>query len=258
MKLKIKLMLLFSWFWVFSCTIAYAETYPAVLDWSDRIELSLPVSGPVDRVNVVDGQYVKKGTLLLVLGQSLFQANLIQAKSLVTQEQEDQAEARRELDRGKELFDRTAISIRDFKLIKIAFVQADARLRGAQAALAKAQMDLQYSRMRAPFDALILKRLVSPGQAVVSHYRVQPLIVVARANKMIARVQLSASQLSKLKKDDIAKVLVNGKVLSARVKYLGMEPVPGQQQAIYNVEMEFNRDTESTLRKGQSVKVELP
>jgi len=258
MKSKIKLILLVTWIGLFSCRNVYAATYPAILDWSDRVELSLPTSGPVDQVKVVEGQVVKRGTLLLTLGQPSFQANLIMAKSHVTQEQESQAEAKRELDRGKELFDRTSISVRDFKLIQIAFAQADAKLRGAQAALVKAQIDLKFSRVTAPYDALVLKLLVQKGQAVSSRYRAAALMVVARANKMIARTQLSASQLTGLKTGDKASVIINGKTVAGRIKRLAMEPVPGQQQAIYDVDVEFDREPDSGIRKGQSAKIVLP
>ena len=257
MKLKLLLMSLIMGSWVTSGMV-YAETYPAILDWSDRIVLSSPASGSVDRVNVVEGQFVKKGSLLVILSQRLFKANLVQAKSTLERELEDQAEAKRELERGKELFDRTSISVRDFKLIQIAYAKADARLRAARAALVNARLDLEYSHIRAPFDSLIIKRLVNPGQAVVSRYQAQPLIVVARANRMVARTQLSASQLSGIKRGDKAVVLINGKEVSAIVKKLGMEPVTGQKQAIYDVVVEFNRKKESHLRKGQAVKIMLP
>ena len=51
-----------------------AADVPVVLYWSQRVELSPPVSGIVQTVNVEAGQQVKKGQVLLSLDNVAFQA----------------------------------------------------------------------------------------------------------------------------------------------------------------------------------------
>ena len=58
-----------------------AESYPAELAWAGQVELSVPVSGVVDEVNVQAGQAVAADSLLLSLDTGVFRANLAAAEA---------------------------------------------------------------------------------------------------------------------------------------------------------------------------------
>jgi len=49
----------------------YAADISATLHWAGRVELSLPVSGVVQAVHVEAGDMVKKGQVLLALGNTI-------------------------------------------------------------------------------------------------------------------------------------------------------------------------------------------
>ena len=87
-----------------------ARDIEAVLDWQQRVELGTLLDGMVNKVNVEVGQRVSRGTLLIELDQRENQAQLAWAEAQVAVARLQQDEARRELDRSLELYDRTLLS----------------------------------------------------------------------------------------------------------------------------------------------------
>ena len=87
-----------------------AKEIPALLDWQQRMELGTLLDGMVSKVNVGIGQQVNRGSLLIELDQREIQARLAWAESRVAAAKLQQDEARRELDRSLELYDRTLLS----------------------------------------------------------------------------------------------------------------------------------------------------
>jgi multidrug efflux system membrane fusion protein len=87
-----------------------AKDIQAVLDWQQRVELGTLVDGMITKVNVMVGQQVSRGSLMIELDQREVQARLAWAESRVAVTKLEQDEARRELDRSLELYDRTLLS----------------------------------------------------------------------------------------------------------------------------------------------------
>ncbi|MCU7815928.1 MAG: biotin/lipoyl-binding protein [Candidatus Thiodiazotropha sp. (ex Rostrolucina anterorostrata)] len=88
-----------------------AQDLEAVTDWSNRVELTTLASGMVGRVNVAVGATVSRGELLLELDQRRFKTKLAAAESRLEAATQQNSEAKRELDRALELYDRTLLRI---------------------------------------------------------------------------------------------------------------------------------------------------
>lgn len=236
---------------------ANAEEVAAVLEWAKRVELTTPVSGRVEKIKVNVGDTVKKGAVLLSLDQREFKGNVVQAQAGKVKAEEKFAEARRELERAKELFDRTVISVHELQLVKIAYATANAELSEAQAKLNLARLHLEYSTLRAPFNARVIGRSVEVGQTVVTRLQATPLLVLAAKGHMIARAKVSGDVLDRVSPGKNIKVKVGGKSYNAMVKNMGQEPVKGSgKQALYTLDAEFPVD--GHYRKGQPAVIVLP
>ena len=138
---------------------AWAESLPATLQWSQRVELSPRVSGIVREVGVNAGDRVRKGRSLLTLDTAPYQAQVAESRAAVAHFTEEMAEAQRDLIRTQELYDRTVISTSELDQAKLRQARAKAQLDGAQARLARERQDLADSALRAPFDAIVVARL---------------------------------------------------------------------------------------------------
>jgi multidrug efflux system membrane fusion protein len=169
---------------------AYAGEAWGVIYREGRTSLSLPVSGVVAEVLVEKGQQVKQGDTLLKLDSRYAKARLQAARARVARFLPGRNEAKREMERAMELYDRTVLSDVELEQTKIDYAQKNAELEEARAQETEARLDLEYSVLKAPFDLVVLDNHVVAGQAVVNDFHAVPLIEVAR-NSVAVHARLS-------------------------------------------------------------------
>ena len=233
---------------------AMATDLPATLQWSQRVELAAPVSGVVQKVYVDVGDRVKKGQVLVALDATAYSAGGAEAKAEVAHAQEEGRDAKRNLDRVQELYNRTVISMTELEQAQLRNVRAQSQLQEAQAKLTTNQKKLSDAAVRAPFDGVVLARQVESGQAVASQLQPQPLIVIARAGEMVARARASLAQVDQFKAGQAATVAVGQKSYSGKIRTLGLEPVAGKDE--YLVDVLF--PVREVLRAGTPATVRIP
>lgn len=235
----------------------YALDIPASLHWSKRVELGTPVSGIIKTVVANIGDKVNKGDVLIKLDDRKYVAALNKAKARVKDLNEKHKEAKRELDRALELYDRTVLSDHDLQTAKNAKVAADSEYATANAELVTAKLNLEYASIRAPFKALVLQRKAELGQVVVSQLKPETLITIAAAGEMIARGYIEQGDLNGQLRGHSATVIVAGKHYAGKVKHVGLEPVKLDKRGIYyEIDIVFNIG-ERILRAGQQVTIKL-
>jgi len=145
---------------------------------ADKVELTTRVSGVVVDVLVKPGQRVKKGTVLLRLDRTVLQARLDEATAEQTRAQADEADAKRELERSQELFDRTVSSTSELEAATLRHVRAQAALSGANARRVIAQKNLQDAELKAPFDGVVSAIPGRPGTVVAADCQPKPLVIL--------------------------------------------------------------------------------
>jgi len=179
-------------------TSSIAGEAPGVLYWDNRTNLSLPVSGVVEEVLVSNGQVIKQGDVLLKLDTRRVKAQLQAARARLSRFKPGRDEAKRELERAEELFDRTVLSEVELQQARIDFSEKDAALQEVRAQVIEASLDLEYSELKAPFDLVVLNVHAIKGQAVINRLQAMPLIEVAE-NRLAAVIFLPPSKLSAVK-----------------------------------------------------------
>jgi RND family efflux transporter MFP subunit len=152
----------------------------ASLSWAaDKLELTTRVSGVVDEVLVKTGQRVKKGTVLLRLGKTVLQARLDEATAEQARAQADEADARRELDRAQELFNRTVSSTSELEAATLRHARAQAALAAAGARRVIAQKDLDDADLMAPIDGVVSALPGGPGTVVTADCQPKTLVILS-------------------------------------------------------------------------------
>ena len=96
--------------------IIHAESYPAALNWSKRMELSTPISGVVKEVLVSAGDKIGKGAVVLRLDDAVFKAQLDAAQAALHSSDENLKESQRELQRTTEMYNRTLLADHDLQV----------------------------------------------------------------------------------------------------------------------------------------------
>lgn len=227
----------------------------AVLDWSQRVELSTLVDGMVSRVNVKPGAAVARGSLLVELDQRGIQARLAWAEAQASAAKQLQAEARRELNRSLDLYDRTLLSDHERKQAEIGAAMADAQFRKAEAELTDIRLRRDYSRINAPFEGIVVEVHVHPGQALVNRFKPMPVVTLV-ADGMKAVAQVDSVLAAELKAGDAVKVGVRGEWFEGKINQIGLEPSK-PAGADYALEVLLTPPDNMQLRAGEPVVVRI-
>jgi multidrug efflux system membrane fusion protein len=238
-----------------SISTAIAEEYDSTLLWSQRVELSTPVNGVVHEVFAQTGKIAAKGEVLVQIDPRNFKAQLKYAKANLKSAEQNAQEAKRELDRQMDMYERTMLSDHDLQVAKNNHVSSLALLQQAESELTKANLNLEYSAIRAPFNAVVIDTKAVKGQVVSSEITPPVLVTVAEARRMVARIYVVSDKVSNFVLNQGATVTVAGKTFKGKIASIGME-AENTKSDHYRVDVVFDSN-DDVLRAGQKAKVDL-
>lgn len=156
-----------------------ASLMPVAPLWAaDKVELTTRVSGVVEQVLVRPGQRVGKGDVLLRLGKTILTARLDEAAAEHARAEADEADAKREFDRAKDMFDRTVSSTSELEAATLRHTRARAALAAAQARRVIAQQNLADADLKAPFAGVVESVPGGPGTVVSAECQPRILVVL--------------------------------------------------------------------------------
>jgi len=149
-----------------------------IVDWDEytgrfeavqRVDIRPRVSGFLESINFRDGQLVKKGDLLFRIDPRPFQTTLDSAKAQLESARADQSRTTIELQRGEELVSRGTLSVQALDERRAAKLRADAQIGVAEAAIRAAELNVEFTEVRAPFAGRISDRKVDIGGLLVEN-----------------------------------------------------------------------------------------
>jgi len=132
----------------------------------NSVEVRARVSGYLDGVHFKDGQIVKQGDLLFTIDKRPFQNTLDQAKANRELANSNLVFTKADLERGQQLVRDKTITDQVFEQRAQAFRNAQALVNANAAAVRQAELDIEFTELRAPVDGRIGDRRVSPGNLV--------------------------------------------------------------------------------------------
>jgi RND family efflux transporter MFP subunit len=132
----------------------------------NSVEIRARVSGYLDKVHFTDGQMVKQGDLLFTIDKRPFQNALAQARANLTLAQSNLTFTEGDFQRAQQLVKDKTITEQSYDQRSQAHRNAEATLNANQAQVKQAELDLQFSELRAPIDGRIGDRRVSVGNLI--------------------------------------------------------------------------------------------
>ncbi|MGD0946831.1 MAG: efflux RND transporter periplasmic adaptor subunit [Candidatus Binatia bacterium] len=133
-------------------TVTNWDEYPGHLEAVEMVEIRPRVSGYIDSIHFTDGAEVKASDLLFVIDPRPYQAELDRARARFELAEND-------LQRAEVLRGTKAISEEEYD-------SRSKAAREAKAALEVARLDMEYTRITAPINGKIGRRLVTVGNLV--------------------------------------------------------------------------------------------
>lgn len=153
------------------------DEYTARVEPLEFVELRSRVSGYLEKIFFKEGQIVKAGDLLFVIDPRPYEASLAAAKASVKEVEARLLLAKTNLERAKDLLKSNAISKEIYDTRESDVLSTEASLLNAQALLKEAELNLEYTHIRAPISGKVSQRLVDPGNLITSNTTVLTTIV---------------------------------------------------------------------------------
>jgi multidrug efflux system membrane fusion protein len=147
--------------------IAWDE-FSGRLEAVERVDVRPRVAGAVQAVHFREGALVKQGDPLVTIDPAPFAAEVERLKAQVAAAEARVVFTKSELDRGSELLEKRVVSPRDVDQRTNAYREAEANLKAARAALQAAQLNLDYTEVRAPVSGRVGRLEVTVGNLVAA------------------------------------------------------------------------------------------
>lgn len=147
-------------------TITEWDEYTGRFAAVDSVQVRARVSGYLNEIGFKDGDIVKKGDLLFKIDPRPFTAALAAAKAELASADAALENARAEEERGRRLVERQALSKEEGDRRLSALREAKAARDAAKAKLDEAELNLEFSSVRAPISGRISDRYVSQGNLI--------------------------------------------------------------------------------------------
>lgn len=132
----------------------------------DAVEIRPRVSGYLRRVLFAEGKEVRKGEVLFEIDPRPYQADLAGAEAELERARSGAALAAREVERAQRLVTVQAISREEYDARVSAAAQGGSSVRAAEAAVAMARLNLEWTRVRAPISGRVSNAMVTEGNLV--------------------------------------------------------------------------------------------
>jgi multidrug efflux system membrane fusion protein len=190
------------------------DEFTGRLEAVESVEIRPRVSGYITEIHFEAGAIVKKGDLLYVIDPRPYQADFDRASAEVDRMDAQLKLAQIELNRAKELRDKTTISASEFDQKAATYQGSAAAKSSAEAAKNSAALNLEFTQIKSPIDGRVsdaritLGNLVQPGAGPES-----VLTTVVSVDPIYAKVDADENAILKY-----IKLSEEGKRVSARTE----------------------------------------
>ena len=191
-------------------------------------EVRPQVSGIVKQRAFDEGSEVKAGQILYEIDPATYQAAVDSAGAALARAEANAHVARLKAERYAELAKLNAVSKQAHDDTAAALLQAEADVAAGKAAVTRARIDVDYTRVKAPIAGRVGRSMVTAG-ALVTANQEQALATVQQLDPIYVDLTQSSADLLRLKRE-----LANGRLqqadgASARVRLLLEDGTPYAQ-----------------------------
>ncbi len=171
----------------------------------NSVEVRARVSGYLEAVHFTDGQLVKQGDLLFRVDKRPFQNTLDQARANLASASSNQSFTEADLARGQQLVRDKTITDQTFEQRAQAARNARAAVAANEAAVRQAELDVEFTELRAPIAGRIGDRRVSPGNLVTGGTGGNTTLLATIVSSEPIRFEFTFDEASYLRYERLAK-----------------------------------------------------
>ncbi len=197
-------------------------------------QLASQVMGTITSVSVHEGDHVRRGQVLVSIDEAQQQAVFAGANAGLQASQEgiaaadaDYALAESTMKRYQMLYDKKSVSPQEYDEVKTRLAAAKARRDAAhagrtqaEAGVSQASTAMSFTKVRAPFDGVVVSRLAEPGAMAAPGV---PLLVVEDPSRFRLEASVDESKMGAVRLGETVPVVIDA---------LGEQPVEGKVSQI--------------------------
>ncbi|MEO1205475.1 MAG: efflux RND transporter periplasmic adaptor subunit [Pseudomonadota bacterium] len=146
--------------------LAQYEEFTGRFEAVDHVEIRARVSGYLDTVHFKPGQRVSAGDLLFTIDPRPFEARLAEARAALVQAEAGVSFAESQVERARELSRQGHTSDATLDEREQEFANAKAAITAAEARLQSAELDLSFTRVKAPVSGRVSDDAITVGNLV--------------------------------------------------------------------------------------------
>lgn len=203
------------------------------------VELSAETDGRITSIGAKRGANVDAGTVIVRLDERDRSARLAEARAIVKQ-------------REVEYEGRARLKVESY-VSEAQLQEGVAALESARAELTRAQLDLEYMIVRAPFDGAIQSRVAEVGDFLKEG---DPIAIFVDNRTIIVSASVSEFDAAAVKYGAVAEArLATGENVTGTIRYIS--PVADEATRTFLVELEVDNG-EGALRAGGTAELYIP
>ncbi len=146
---------------------------------SNTVTVRPRVGGSLDRILFTEGALVKEGEIIAAIDPRPYEAALAQVKAKKLQDEASLANARLEETRFANLLKISAVSEQQSDQATAAVAQLEALIKADDAAIQSAELDLEFTKVRAPISGRTGVRIVDAGNLVTANQETGIVVITA-------------------------------------------------------------------------------
>lgn len=196
------------------CSIAVAQqqvnlpppTSTGVVVPDRSVTLAAKIVGRVVAVNAEEGDRVEMGDVLVDIGDAELRANLSAAEARLRMEELNWAHQERLAERVRSLREQGTVSAENLDDANFKVAAAEQAVASAIAEVARARAMLAETKIRAPFDGVIIRKDIETGDVTSPG---EPLLVLEDHATLRFRTNVKEQDISHIEKDQIITVTID-------------------------------------------------
>lgn len=175
-----------------------------------QVKVSAKVSGQIIKMDVKEGDTVKRGQFLVQLDRVVYEASRDQAQSNLNYAKAGYEKAKNEYIRAESLYKDNLTSKAELEIAKSTYEQASAQVDQAQAALDQAVDDLNKTTIYSTMDGVVSQLNKKVGEmAMGSQFTLDVIMVVADLSRMQAETEIDENDVVSVSLGDTARIEVD-------------------------------------------------
>lgn len=219
------------------------KTYPAIINAYEKVDIVARVSGILEKKHFTEGALVKKGDLLYTIEPDIYQAKLDTAQAVLEKAHSSLIKATKDWERAKVLKKTNAISPKEIDFYMTEYTNAKAELSNAKANLKQAQIEFDYTAVKAPISGIAGIKKQDVGDYIDADSESAFLTTITNTNPL--HVEFS------IPKNDVQRYLAQMKSPQTVIKLLDNNNLSEQNGTIDFISPEIDHNTNSLLLRAK-------